>query len=151
MHCRYNDQDSQFIHYGYFHSASSSPLLLRDVPGYSIETVSEFHTEALQATASEELAQGPYVAARREFEPATLQTQGTVLTNVPHRPTIVEAVKLRVEASRKRIREQADGDCEYRGKWIFQFFRSGRLSQDLYPLTYLLACSAFYSPLDPIH
>src|SRR6218665_1172445 len=28
-----------FVHYGYFYSASSSPLLLRDAPDYSIDTV----------------------------------------------------------------------------------------------------------------
>src|SRR6218665_1884914 len=42
-----------FIHSGYFYSASSSPLLL------SMDTVSEFHTKAPQATASEGLAQSP--------------------------------------------------------------------------------------------
>ena len=36
-------------------------------------TVSEFHAEAQQATASEGLAQGPYVAARAGFEPMTLR------------------------------------------------------------------------------
>src|SRR6218665_2312856 len=35
-----------FIHYGYFYSAPSSPLLLRGVPDYSTDTVSEFHAEA---------------------------------------------------------------------------------------------------------
>ena len=33
--------------------------------------------EALQATVSEELAQGPYVAVRVGFEPATFRTEGT--------------------------------------------------------------------------
>ena len=33
--------------------------------------------------ASEGLAQGPYVAARVGFEPATLRTQGTEPTNEP--------------------------------------------------------------------
>src|SRR6218665_24329 len=37
-------------------------------------TVSEFHAEAPQATASEELAQGPYVADRVGFEIATLHS-----------------------------------------------------------------------------
>jgi len=36
-----------------------------------------YHDEALQATASEGLAQGPYVAARVGLESATLQTEGT--------------------------------------------------------------------------
>ena len=34
------------IHSGHFHSASSSPLLLRGTPDYSTDTVSEFHAEA---------------------------------------------------------------------------------------------------------
>jgi len=36
-----------------------------------MDTVLEFHAEAPQATASERLAQGPYMAARVVFEPAT--------------------------------------------------------------------------------
>jgi len=32
---------SLFIHSGYFYGASSSPLLLRGAPDYSIDTVSE--------------------------------------------------------------------------------------------------------------
>jgi len=43
--------------------------------------VSEFHTEAPQATASEGLAHGPYVAGRAGFEPVTLQTKGVKSTN----------------------------------------------------------------------
>ena len=34
------------------------------------------HTKALQATVSEGLAQGPYMAAKVGFEPATLRTEG---------------------------------------------------------------------------
>ena len=37
------------------------------------------HAEALQATASEGLAQGPYVAAGAGFEPATIRSKGTTL------------------------------------------------------------------------
>jgi len=51
-------------------------------------TVSDFHTEAPQATANEGLAQGPYVAARARFEPATLRTKGDESINEPQRPTI---------------------------------------------------------------
>jgi len=36
-----------------------------------MDAVSEFHTEAPQATVNEGLAHGPYVAARQGFEPAT--------------------------------------------------------------------------------
>jgi len=43
--------------------------------------VSEFHAEAPHATASEGLAQGPYVAARAKLEPMTLGTKGKESTN----------------------------------------------------------------------
>ena len=49
---------SPFIHLGYLCSASSSPLLLRGVPDYSTDTVSEFHAETLQAIENEGLAKG---------------------------------------------------------------------------------------------
>jgi len=52
------------------------------------DTVSEFHVEAPQATVSEELAQGPYVAVRVGVEPMTLWTKGVDSTNGPPRPTI---------------------------------------------------------------
>jgi len=41
--------------------------------------VSEFHAEAPQATVSEGLAQGPYVAARAGFEPTTIRSTGILL------------------------------------------------------------------------
>ena len=43
---------------------------------HSMGIVLEFHAEAPQATASEGLAQGPYVAARAGLEPTTLRTKG---------------------------------------------------------------------------
>ena len=46
---------------------------------HSTDTVSEFHTEAPQATVSEGLAQGPYVAARAGFKPTTLWTKASNL------------------------------------------------------------------------
>ena len=46
-----------------------------------MDTVSKFHAEVPQATVSEELAQGPYVAARAEVEPMTLQMKGVDSTN----------------------------------------------------------------------
>jgi len=49
--------------------------------------VPEFHAEMPQATASEGLAQGPFVVAKAEFEPTTLQTKGDEPTNEPPRPT----------------------------------------------------------------
>ena len=55
---------------------------------HSTDTVSEFYAEAPQATASEGLAQGPYVAARVGFEPATLRTKGVKSTNTPLCPKL---------------------------------------------------------------
>jgi len=54
---------------------------------HSTYSLSEFHTEAPQATAREGLAQGAYVAARAEFEPTTLRTKGDESTTRPPRPT----------------------------------------------------------------
>jgi len=56
---------------------------------HSTDTVPEFHTEVLQATVSEGLAQGPYVAAGVEFESVTLRTQGTKHTTEPPCPTFI--------------------------------------------------------------
>ena len=52
-----------------------------------MDTVSEFHKEAPQATVGEGLAQGPYVAARARFEPVTLRMKGIESANEPTRPT----------------------------------------------------------------
>src|SRR6218665_1188074 len=50
-------------------------------------TVSEFHVEAPQATASAGLAQGPYVAVRAGFESMIFRAKGVESTNEPSRPT----------------------------------------------------------------
>ena len=50
----------------------------------------EFHTEAPQATVSEGLAQGGYVAARAGVEPMALRTKGVDSTKAPIRPTIAK-------------------------------------------------------------
>ena|SRR6218665_4037594 len=55
---------------------------------HSTDTVSEFHAEAPQATASEGLAQGLYVAARAGFELTTLWTKVAESTNEPPCPTM---------------------------------------------------------------
>ena len=73
----------------YFYSASSSPLLLRGAPDHNTNTVSDFAPEAPQATASEGLAKGPYVAVRAGFEPATLRTKFAESTNEPPDPTMM--------------------------------------------------------------
>jgi len=49
--------------------------------------VAKIQTEAPQATASEGLAQGPYMAARAGFEHLILRTTGVKSTNAPPRPT----------------------------------------------------------------
>ena len=57
------------------------------LPNTALILCRSYHAEALRATASEGLAQGPYMAARVGFEPATLQTQGTkpyLLATTPH-------------------------------------------------------------------
>jgi len=46
------------------------------------------HTEALQTTVSEGLAQGPYVSAGVEFKPTTLRSKGIDSTKAPPRPTL---------------------------------------------------------------
>src|SRR6218665_918866 len=63
----------------------------------STDTVSEFHAEAPQATASEGLAQGPYVA---RFEPAVLRTTDIESTNEPPHPTIMSICHLDVRLTR---------------------------------------------------
>src|SRR6218665_593025 len=45
-----------------------------------------YHAEALQATMSEGLAQGTYVAAIAGFEPTALRSKGIDSTNAPPRP-----------------------------------------------------------------
>ena len=42
--------EDSFVHSGYFYSASSRPLLLRDAPDYSIAAVSELRAKALQVS-----------------------------------------------------------------------------------------------------
>jgi len=50
-----------------------------------MDTVSEFHAEEPQATASEGLAQGLYVTARAGIETMTLWTKSVESTNeLPH-------------------------------------------------------------------
>ena len=58
---------------------------------HNTDTVSEFHAEASQATASEGLTQGPYVAARAGYEPTTLRSIAIDSTNEPPRPTKLDS------------------------------------------------------------
>ena len=78
-----------FVQSVYFYSASSSKSSNTQRRSlHSTDTMAEFHAEAPQATASEGLAQGPYMAAGAGFEPATLQTKGDESINEPPRPTM---------------------------------------------------------------
>ena len=76
----------------FFHSfiqaISIAPL---QVHYYSevLPTQHEYCVGATQATASEGLAQGPYVAARAGFEAVTLWTKVAESTNEPAHPTSV--------------------------------------------------------------
>src|SRR6218665_1194780 len=54
-----------------------------------MDTVSECHAEAPQATVSEGLAQGPYVAARVGVEPTTIRLRVIDLTSAPPRPQFI--------------------------------------------------------------
>src|SRR6218665_2607119 len=78
-----------FIHsLGYFYSASSSPLLLRGAPDTArILCLSFTPKHHRQSSASEGLAQGPYLVTRAGFKPTTLWTKGDESTNEPPCPT----------------------------------------------------------------
>src|SRR6218665_3155113 len=76
-----------FIHFGHFYSAPSNPLLLRGVPDYNTDTVSEFHSRSAQATAGKGLAQGSYMAARAGVEPTTLRLKAIDSSKAPPCPT----------------------------------------------------------------
>jgi len=72
-----------FIH---FYSTSHEPL--RSAPDHSnCHCVGSLHAEALHATVSEGLVQGPYVAARVGFETTTLWSKGIDSTNASPRST----------------------------------------------------------------
>ena len=72
-----------FIH---FYSASHETF--RSAPDKQQLTLCRsLHAEALQATASEGLAQGPDMAARAGFEPATIRSKDAGSTNAPPRQT----------------------------------------------------------------
>ena len=59
---------------------------------HSTENVPENHAEAPQATVSEGLAQGSYVAARAGVEPITLRTKGVDSTKAQPSPTLLYTV-----------------------------------------------------------
>ena len=61
----------------------------------------EFHTEAPQATVSEGLAQGPYMAASVVVEPVTLWTKGVDSSNAPHHAPQLPIIGLTLVAEYK--------------------------------------------------
>ena len=75
-----------FIH---FYSASLSMSHSEEVPTTGLILCRSKYTEAVRTTASEGLAQGPYVAAKVGFEPATLQTEGTEPHHWATMPTLI--------------------------------------------------------------
>src|SRR6218665_1564030 len=68
-----NAVEYKFIHSRYFFSASFKSTTTQRRSRHSTDIVSEFHAEAPQATVSEELAQGPSVAARAGVKATTLR------------------------------------------------------------------------------
>ena len=79
-----------YIH-SFIHAISIAPLQVTNTQRrsrHSVDTVSKFQAEAPQATVSEGLAQGQYVAAIAGFEPATLRKKGNESTTNPTRPYI---------------------------------------------------------------
>src|SRR6218665_3004201 len=78
----------KFIH-PFIQAISIAPLKSTTTqrrPRHCTVTVPEFHAEAPQATASEGLAKGPYVAAGAGVEPMTFWTKGVDSTNAPPTP-----------------------------------------------------------------
>ena len=68
-----------FIHSGYFYCASAVHYYSEAIPtqhGHCRSFTSVARRRETPTTASEGLAQGPYVAARSGFEPTTLRTKG---------------------------------------------------------------------------
>src|SRR6218665_651415 len=93
IHCIFilSEDTIQFIHSGYFYSASSNPLLLRGAPDYSIVTVSELKHRSATETVSEGLSQSPYVVAGVGFKISNLRPSGCKAPNLPlshHAPNI---------------------------------------------------------------
>src|SRR6218665_4027489 len=64
-----NTWKHRFIHSGHSYSAPSGPLLLRGVPDYSTDTVSEFHAEAHTQLQVKDLPKVPTWRLERESNP----------------------------------------------------------------------------------
>src|SRR6218665_2091818 len=89
--CQIQMRRLTFIHsFWIFLSRLFKSTTTQRCPRHSTNTVSEFHAEAPQATASEELAQGSYVADRAGFKPTTLRSTGIDSTNELPRPDSID-------------------------------------------------------------
>ena len=73
----------------HFHSASLGISLSDTLRTTALILRRSLHAEALQATASEGLAQRSYMAARVGFEPATFRTKGTETQHLATTPNNV--------------------------------------------------------------
>ena len=83
--------------------------------------MSEFHTEAPQATVSKGLAQGPYVTARAGFEPATLWKKALNLpmsNNAP--PLITRTLEKLINAYKNNLPRNTSELIETRSKGSLQ-------------------------------
>ena len=87
-----------FIH---LYSASLSMSLLEALQTTALILCWSKDAKALQATASEGLAQGSYVEDGVGLEPATLRTQGTEPTTEPPRPIHIKMSSLIVSKTKK--------------------------------------------------
>src|SRR6218665_621425 len=79
-------EDYSLIHSKYFYSASSSPLLLRGFPDYSIDTLSELTCRSITGNGERRTCPRSLREVVVGFKPATFRTQGTELTTEPPRP-----------------------------------------------------------------
>src|SRR6218665_2708030 len=93
--CGTNNRKATLIIHSFIQTISIAPLQVHYYSEaqrhfrHSTDTVSEFRAEAPQATVSEGLAQGPYVAASAGLEPMTLQTKCDKSTNEPPCPAVI--------------------------------------------------------------
>jgi len=74
---------------------------------HSVDTVSEFHSKAPQATASEGIAQGPYVAARTGFEPSDERRRIYQWATTPHQTAsscfVLQATDMRFYCNGQKV------------------------------------------------
>ena len=94
-----------------------------------MDTVSGFHAEGQQATASEGLAQGPYMATTEGFEPAILRTKGVESTNEQPRPTRISLSDKAGKYASMQLLHCQNIPCN-NFKWSPDWFRCPKRHQD---------------------